>query len=144
MIEEFDSIFAIEIKVDVANFLVENLIKNKLESWKKPLPRCPFWRKDLQKDYPQFQKLANSYTLELTAIRDLLAVFAPSVIIKCINADQYTTIRFLNKEEKAILLYKLFQEQVKLVRSLDVPIREIEKKDVKNISGSIRKTKMSL
>lgn len=141
---EYDSIFAAEIKIDIANFLVENLFKNKLESWKRPLPRCAFWRKEYTKDYPQFKKLSDSYQLELTAIRDLLAVFSPSVIIKCINNDKYTTIKFLKKEEKAILLYKLFSDQVKLVRSLNIPIREIEEKDVKNIVGSIRTTKMSL
>ncbi len=141
---EYNSVFAAEIKVDIANFLVENLLKSKLELWKKPLPRCPFWRKEYQSEYPQFKKLADSYALELTAIRDLLAVFAPAVILKELIDRKYTTVRFLTKEQKSLLLYSLFNQQVKLVRSLDIPIREFEEKDIKNISTGFTKTKLSL
>lgn len=116
---EYNSCFVAQLKVDAPNYLTELLLLNQLNYRKWDVPKYAFWRKEYKDKTPHLQSLSKNYPLELTAIRDLLCVFGPSVIIQVFQKWNLTTLRFLTKEVKAKLLYDLFMAQVKYVRSLD-------------------------
>jgi len=115
----YESLFVKGLQVQVGAYLTEYLILNGLQKFNRKIPSVPFWTKEYAKVDKDFAYLAKSYGMEIAPVRDLLIVFAPSVLIEEIKMGKYTTIRYLKKAQKQELLYRLFNNQVKYVRGIE-------------------------
>jgi hypothetical protein len=114
--QEHDSNFVSGLTVKTSAYITELIIINKI-NWeiskgiKASKPICPFWRKAHQTT-PELQKLAETFKLELTYIKNLLHVFSPKVIAEYVKKRGIITIRFLPIEKQKSLIYNLYLEQV--------------------------------
>jgi len=108
MEKEYKSIFVPETTIDLPNFLTEILIKNYLVMIKKPLPNCPFWRKEISEKDDFLQELAKRYVVELGNMKNLLKCFNPDVIAKYYTESRRTGFKLLKKENQMDILYQLY------------------------------------
>lgn len=111
--KQYKSIFVTEQTIDLANYITELLIKNYILMVKKPLPTCPFWRKEIAANDTFLQELSKRYALELIGIKNLLKVFDGNIITKYIIDQRKIGFKMLKKENQAIFLYDLFNLQIK-------------------------------
>lgn len=119
MDNQYPSQFTPDIMVDVSNFITETIIVSYLQFKKKPMPNSPFWRKEISDNDPWLTELRNKYSLELTAVKDLLVVFSPMVVSACLKRRKLGTLKFLKADVKQQIVSELFKDQVKYVRSLE-------------------------
>lgn len=116
---EIKSLIVPNLVIDLGNYLTEILIINQCKKFKKQVPSVPFWKKEYSGLNKDLFFISKNYGLELSAIKDYLLIFAPSVLIAEFHNSNLHTVRFLKKEERKELLYKLFNRQVKYIRSLE-------------------------
>lgn len=115
----YKSLIVPDLEVDLGNYLTELLIINQCKKFKKPIPTTPFWKKEYAGLHKDLLFISKNYGLELSAIKDYLLIFAPSVLIAGFQKKNLHTIRFLKKEERKELMYELCLQQVKYIRSLE-------------------------
>jgi hypothetical protein len=120
-------------QVDLPNYITELLIINQCKKYKKSIPTTPFWKKEYAGLNKDLSFLSKNYALELTAIKDLLLLFAPKVLLEYFKSTDLTTVRFLKKENRMTMLYRLCHIQVKYIRSLEnIDISKFEKLEDKS------------
>lgn len=106
--------FVPEHKIDVSNYITEQIIINFLNWQRLPLPNCPFWRKDYVNVNDNYQELSKRYNLELLGVKELLKVFQIEAVSSFIVQNKKIGFKFLTKEKQANFLYELFRWQIKL------------------------------
>lgn len=112
--------FVPEHKIDLSNYLTEQIIANYLTWQKIPFPNCPFWRKDYVNTNDNYKELAKRYNLELLGVKELLKVFEIEAISSFIVKNKKIGFKFLTKEKQANFLYDLFKWQIKLEKNTPV------------------------
>lgn len=147
MSKEYKSIFVPEVSIDLPNFLTEIIIKNYLIMIKKPLPNCPFWRKDIAKEDNFLTELSKRYCIELANMKNLLKCFSGDVIAKYYTESKRTGFKMLRKENQMDVLYHLFllqsKEKEKVVLDFGEPIK-LEKFEAKPYNTPAQQGKISL
>lgn len=111
--KQYPSVFVPEQLVDLPNFIAELMIRNWLLINKKPIPNCPFWRKDIAANSVDLQDLSKRYVAELTAARNLLKYFGPGVIMKYYQETKMPGFTMLKNETKGKVLLELYTRQNK-------------------------------
>lgn len=143
----YQSIFVPEIKIDIANYLTEILIKNYLNWLKIPLPKCPFWRKDIASQNADLKKLSNKYVAELTEVKELLFVFDPSVMAKDFIDNKRIGVKVIKKEQKSAIFETLIQKQISANKSKGKISKTeplVKREGVSSVSLSNKDSKISL
>lgn len=129
---DFKSIFVPEEKINLPNCITEILIKNWLSYYNKPVPTCPFWRKEYASQSKDLEFLSHKYSLEIAAVHDYLKVFHAEVLITVLKKRKLGTLKYLKLDMKKDLINELFNAQVKanlpLVKCIetgsDQPVQE--------------------
>lgn len=116
--KQFHSVFVPEQLIDLPNFIAELMIRNWLLINKKPVPNCPFWRKDIASRSAELQDLSKRYVAELTAAKKLLCYFGPGVIMKYYQESKMPGFTMVKDETKGKILLELFKRQNKEKESL--------------------------
>jgi len=111
--KQYQSVFVPEHLIDLPNFIAELMIRNWLLINKKPVPNCPFWRKDIASQSVELTDLAKRYVTEVAAARNLLKVFGPGVIMKYYQENKMPGFTMLTNETKGKVLLELFKRQIK-------------------------------
>lgn len=111
--KQYPSVFVPEQLVDLPNFVVELMIRNWCLIAKKPVPNCPFWRKEIAEKSPELKELAKRYGAELPAARNLLKVFGPGVLMKYYQESKMPGFTMLRDETKGKVLLALYKAQIK-------------------------------
>jgi hypothetical protein len=114
--QEHDSNFVSGLKIKTSAYITELIILNKIK-WeiskgiKVSKPICPFWRKAHQTT-PDLQKLAETFKLEITYVKNLLHVFSAKTLAEYIKRRGIITIRFLPLEKQKAFVFNLYSEEV--------------------------------
>ena len=121
--KEYDSIFSAKKKICIAGHITELILNNKIEWTSKKQgvdkkPRCDFWSKDKADNNPDFKQLQKDFSLEISYIKNLLKVFSPPVVVKYVKDRGLITFRYLPLDKQKALMYNLFQEQIKHIKSV--------------------------
>jgi hypothetical protein len=129
----YKSIFVTDLDIDIANYVTEILIKKLLEKYKKPLPNVAFWQKDIANANSSLKYLHDNYIRELPEVRKYLKVFSPTNLIEVFNKNKITSVFYLDKNSRKDLIYDLYLNQLKHVKSLDNRV-QLETLDIKEFT----------
>lgn len=129
----YNSIFVADLKIDIANFVTETLIKNGLEQYKKALPNVAFWQKDIARVNTNLQNLHDRYIHELPEVRKYLKVFSPSNLLETINKNKYNSLFYLDKATRQTFVYELYLNQLRHVKTME-DTKSIETMDIKDFT----------
>lgn len=116
MSKVYDSIFVAGLKIDQINYLTEILMRNYLHWLKRPVPNCPFWRKDIMENNKQLTDLGTKYQVEISEVKNLLKVFNEDTLVNYFLNKKPVMLKFLTKEKKSVVLYELYTLQLKLLK----------------------------
>lgn len=105
--------YAHNLDIDLPNYLTELVVKNFLVLFKRPMPTCAFWKKDIASQHDNLQDLAKMYSLELIGMKQLLKVFDGDVIAKYYTESKWTGFKRLKKANQQQIIYDLYQLQMK-------------------------------
>jgi len=123
MTKEYDSIFSPKKKICIAGHITELIINNKIDWVSKKQgvdkkPRCDFWSKEKAESNADFKQLQKDFSLEISYIKNLLKVFSAPVIVKYVKDRGIITFRYLTLDKQKTVMYNLFQEQIKHIKSV--------------------------
>lgn len=111
------------LKVDASNYITEIFILRQAKARKANVPPIPFWQKQYSEGY---EKLTESYVYELTQVKKMLKVFCPEVLVRYFQGSKWPSLRYLTKENLAIVVTDLFKAQIKYIGTIE----EIKKSDL--------------
>lgn len=102
-----------EHKIDLPNYITEIIIRNFQKMRNKPLPNCPFWRKEISCNSPELAELCKKYQLELIGVKQLLKKFDGDIIVKFYLESKRTGFKGLKKVNQVKILEALKAMQEK-------------------------------
>lgn len=114
------SVFVKDLDVTPSQLLTELIIKNYCH-WKKiELPNSPFWKKEYAIN-ETLKFLSEKYKVEISYIKNLIKVFDISVLTKYFTESKPIGFRYAKKEQQALMIYELYQLQLKYLESIPTP-----------------------
>lgn len=146
---KYESIFAPGLEVNISEYITEILIRNFLNWQNQPLPKSAFWRKGISEKSPALDKLKKRFVAELTAVKELVQVFSPSVVARYFVDNKTIGIRMVKAETRKTVIEGLFKKQLEYNRRMwEHAASDLEKMEDKRIftkvSGAFgTKNKMS-